>query len=95
MLCGANKTIIQLGINMQNMSRTITGNTILNLKINLKLEFRRYSSTERLDSDKKQTICTEEKSRKDSFQENEEDGDLSFYVMIHDLSIIISAIITG
>lgn len=38
---------------MQNMSRTMTENTILNLKINLKLEFRRYSSTERLDSDKK------------------------------------------
>lgn len=55
---------------MQN----ITEDTILNLKINFTLEFRRQSSTERLDSDKKETICTEEKRRKDSFQKNEEDS---------------------
>lgn len=61
---------------MQSMSITMTENTILKLKINLKLEFRRYSSTEGLDSDKKETICTEEKSRKDRFQENEEDRGL-------------------
>lgn len=53
MLRGVNKTITLLGVNMQNMSITMTENTILNLKINLKLGFRRYSSTERLDSDKK------------------------------------------
>lgn len=48
------------------MSIIMTEKTILNLKINLKIEFSTHQLKDLVQT-KKMTICTKEKNRKDNF----------------------------